>query len=191
MPLPHPEIRVTHPEWIGAHVDYAMTYPDEDARIRLAISLARENVARDTGGPFGAAIFESESGRLVAVGTNSVLRLGNSTLHAEMVAFMMAEARLGTFSLSAPGLPAHEIFTSCEPCAMCLGALLWSGVKRLVFAATRDDAAKLNFDEGPVFPESYDYLAKRGVRVQGGLLRHEAAEVFDAYRRRGGRIYNG
>jgi tRNA(Arg) A34 adenosine deaminase TadA len=186
-----PEIRVTHPEWVGDLVDFSRTYTTDEAKIRLAISLARENVARATGGPFGAAIFQSDSGTLISVGTNSVVRLGNSTLHAEMVAFMMAESRLGSFTLSAPGMAAHELYTSCEPCAMCLGAVLWSGVRRIVYAATRDDAARLDFDEGPVFPESYAYLAERGLEVRGGVLREEAAEVFDLYLAQGGRIYNG
>src|SRR5213075_1983235 len=105
-----------------------------------------------------AAVFEAQSGRLVSVGMNSVVRLNNCTLHGEMVAFMMAQQRLKSFTLSAPGMPVHELFTSCEPCAMCLGATLWSGVKRVAYGATRDDATKLNFEEGPVFPASYKYL---------------------------------
>ena len=68
---------------------------------------------------------------------------------------MMAQQRVASFTLSAPGLPAHELHTSCEPCAMCLGATLWSGVKRVVYAAGRADASRLDFEEGPVFPESY------------------------------------
>jgi hypothetical protein len=67
---------------------------------------------------------------------------------------------------------------------------LWSGVTRLVFAATREDATRLNFDEGPVFPESYRYLADRGITVERGRLREEATAVFDLYLERGGPIYN-
>jgi tRNA(Arg) A34 adenosine deaminase TadA len=74
---------------------------------------------------------------------------------------------------------------------MCLGATLWSGVRRLVFGATRDDAAKLAFDEGPVFPESYRYLEERGIEIVRGMLRDEAAAVLDRYRARSGVIYNG
>ena len=120
--------------------------------MRLAIALSRENVEHDTGGPFGAAIFERDSGRLVAVGMNSVVRLHNCTLHGEMVAFMMAQRRLGSFTLNAPHLPAHELVTSCEPCAMCLGATLWSGVRRVVFGATREDAAQARVRRGAGVP---------------------------------------
>jgi tRNA(Arg) A34 adenosine deaminase TadA len=102
----------------------------------------------------------------------------------------MAEARVGSFTLQNDGMPTHELFSSCEPCAMCLGATLWSGVTRLVFAATREDATRLNFDEGPVFPESYRYLADRGITVERGRLREEATAVFDLYLERGGPIYN-
>ena len=187
----HPsEIRITNPDWVGSAVDFHRPYPDDHARIRVAIALARENVTRETGGPFGAAVFEAESGRLVGVGTNGVLRLNNSNAHAEVVALMMAEAHLGSFTLRNDGMPRHELFSSCEPCAMCLGATLWSGVTRLVFAATREDATRLSFDEGPVFPESYRYLADRGVAVERGVLREEAAAVFDLYVQLGGPIYN-
>ena len=184
-------IHVDYPPWVHSVVDWDRVYADDDEKMRLAITVARENVLNDTGGPFGAAVFEAESGQLVAVGMNSVVRLGNCTLHGEMVAFMMAQRRVGTFTLAAPGLPAHELFTSCEPCAMCLGATLWSGVKRLVCGASRDDASRLQFDEGPVFPESYQYLASHGVRVDREVLREEATAVLEEYRTRGGRIYNG
>ena len=159
--------------------------------MRLAISVARENVERGTGGPFGAAIVERDTGRVVAVGMNSVVRLSNSTLHGEIVAFMMAQQRIGSYTLSVPGGRVHDMYTSCEPCAMCLGASLWSGVKRVVYGATRDDAAQLDFEEGPVFEASYEYVEDRGLEIVGPRLRHEARQVFDLYRARGGKIYNG
>lgn len=184
------EIRITNPEWVSGAVDFHRPYPDDDARVRVAIALARENVLRGTGGPFGAAVFEVGSGRLVGVGTNGVIRLNNSSAHAEVVALMMAQAEVRSFTLQNDGMPRHELFSSCEPCAMCLGATLWSGVTRLVFAATRDDATRLSFDEGPVFPQSYEYLQRRGVAIEGGRLRDEATAVFDLYIERGGPIYN-
>jgi tRNA(Arg) A34 adenosine deaminase TadA len=160
-------------------------------RMRLAIELSRQNVVRGSGGPFGAAIFERDSGVLVAVGVNSVTRLNNCALHGEMVAFMLAQARLGTFTLGAQGMPAHELVTSCEPCAMCLGAILWSGVSRVVMGASRQDATALAFEEGPVFPESYRYLEDRGIEIVREILRAEARAVLELYRSRGGPIYNG
>jgi tRNA(Arg) A34 adenosine deaminase TadA len=159
--------------------------------MRLAIAVARANVEHGTGGPFGAAIFEARSGRLVAIGMNSVVRLNNCTLHAEMVAFMMAQQRVGSFTLNAPQLPVHELFTSCEPCAMCLGATLWSGVQRVVYGAAREDASLLKFEEGPVFPESYAYLEERGLAIVRNVLREEARTVLNLYRAKGGKIYNG
>ncbi len=158
--------------------------------MRLAIELARENVLRGTGGPFGAAIFEVDSGRLAGVGVNLVVPANNSCLHAEIVAFMTAQAGAGSYSLAASGQPAHELFTSCEPCAMCLGATLWSGVRRVVWAATRDDADRLAFDEGPVFAASYKYLRRRGITFTAEVCRAEAQEVFRLYGERGGPIYN-
>jgi len=159
--------------------------------MRLAITLSRENTVRGTGGPFGAGVFESGTGRLVSVGVNLVVPLRNSALHAEMVAFMMAEARLQSFTLHAEELPVHEIVTSCDPCAMCLGASLWSGVRRVVCGATRDDAGEIHFDEGPVFPASYEYLRARGIETIHGVLRDEAREVLALYANTRGKIYNG
>ncbi len=189
--MPPPEIRITYPDWLAGVVDWERRYAGDEERMRLAIGLARENVVRGTGGPFGAAVFESASGALVAVGVNSVVRLNNCALHGEMLAIMMAQRRLGSWTLGAPGMPAHDLVSSCDACAMCLGATLWSGVKRLVCGAHRDDASRLDFEEGPVFPESLAYLEARGVAIVRGVLREEARGVLELYRGRGGVIYNG
>ena len=157
--------------------------------MRLAIELSRLNVQPRTGEPFGAAIFRSDSGQLVAVGMSQVALGNNSVLHAEVVAIMMAEHRLQVFNLRVAGQP-HELISSCEPCAMCLGAIHWSAVTRLVCGATREDAQRVGFDEGPVFPESYTYLAERGVKIARGVLREEANAVIQAYRSGGGLIHN-
>lgn len=159
--------------------------------MRLAIALARENVLRSSGGPFGAAVFEQGSGRLVSVGVNSVERLHNAMLHAEVMALMLAEAQVQSYTLRIAGQPAYTLVTSCDPCAMCLGATLWSGVQRLVCGAGRGDALQLGFEEGPVFPASYRYLHDCGMEVVQGVLADEARAVMALYRERGGRIYNG
>ena len=186
-----PELRIACPAWVAADVDWTASYVTTEDRTRLAVELARENVLRGTGGPFGAAIFEAASGRLVAVGVNLVVPLNNSSLHAEMVAFMMAQAIRGSYTLQRAGLPEHALHASCEPCAMCLGAVLWSGVRQVVWSATREDAGSLDFDEGPVFNASYDYLRARGIEFDGGVLREEGRAVLDLYGARGGTIYNG
>ncbi len=186
-----PEIRITYPDWVGDLVEWDRAYETAEDRVRLAIELSRENVERGTGGPFGAAVFERDGGRLVSVGMNLVVAHRNSTLHAEMIALMMAESRLQSYSLGAKGMPPHDVAASCDPCAMCLGGLLWSGVSRVLCGARREDAHILEFDEGPVFPESYRYLENRGIEIQRGVLREEARAVLQLYRDRGGVIYNG
>jgi tRNA(Arg) A34 adenosine deaminase TadA len=188
--MQHPRVVVEYPDWVHAVVDWQKPLATAEDRMRLAVRLARENVDRDTGGPFGAVVVERDSGRIVSVGTNSVVRFNNCTLHGEMVAFMMAQQRLRSFTLAAPGMAAHELVTSCEPCAMCLGAALWSGVRRIVSGAAREDASRLSFEEGPVFPQSYTYLQERGIEIVRDVLRSEAREVLERYRARGGRIYN-
>jgi tRNA(Arg) A34 adenosine deaminase TadA len=183
-------VTIALPLWVESAVDWDRRYESDDDRMRLAIALSRLNVEHETGGPFGAAVFAPETGRLVGIGVNSVVRLNCSALHAEVVALMLAERQLASFSLAAPGLPRHELVTSCEPCAMCLGATLWSGVKRLVCGATRSDATRLGFDEGPVFNASYEYLAHAGIEIAREVCRAEARAVLELYRSRSGPIYN-
>ena len=186
-----PVVHIEYPDWVSDIVDWSRHYGSDDERMGVAIAVSRANVERGTGGPFGAAIFERDSGRLASVGMNSVVRLNNCTLHAEMVAFMMAQRRLESFSLHTPQLPIHELFTSCEPCAMCLGATLWSGVRRVVYGAGRADASRLNFEEGPVFPESYTYLEDRGIEIVRDVRSSDARAVLELYRANNGTIYNG
>jgi tRNA(Arg) A34 adenosine deaminase TadA len=185
-----PRVVIDYPGWVQEVVEWDRRLATDEERMRLAIQLSRENVQRGTGGPFGAVIVERDSGRVVAVGMNSVVRLENCTLHGEMVAFMMAQRRLHSYTLAAPGMPAHELVTSCEPCAMCLGGALWSGVRRIVCGAGRDDASRLRFEEGPVFADSYKYLEERGIEITRNVLRAEAKAVLEMYRTRGGQIYN-
>ncbi|SRR5258705_1532288 len=190
MPPDLPRVVVEYPSWVREVVDWDRPLHDDIDRMGLAIRLSRENVERGTGGPFGAVIVERETGKLVSVGMNCVVRLNNCTLHGEMVAFMMAQQRLRSYTLAAPGMPEHELVTSCEPCAMCLGGALWSGVRRILAGASREDATRLDFEEGPVFPQSYKYLEDRGIRFTRGVLRDDARAVLDWYRARGGVIYN-
>ncbi len=185
--MPPSELHIALPSWVDEVVDWDRLYASDDDRMQLAITLSRENVLRETGGPFGAAVFDG-AGRLVSVGMNLVVVQCNSTLHAEMVALMMAEHLVGSHSLRDPP---HEIATSCDPCAMCLGSILWSGVRRVLCGADREDARALGFDEGPVFDESYGYLEDRGIRTTRGILQAEARAVLELYRARGGPIYNG
>ena len=157
--------------------------------MELAVELSRLNVQHRTGEPFGAAIFRSDTGELVAVGMSQVALGNNSVLHAEVVAIMMAEQRLQVYNPRVAGQP-HELISSCEPCAMCLGATHWSAVTRLVCGATREDAQAIGFDEGPVFPESYTYLAERGVKIVRRVLREQANAVIQGYLTSGGLIHN-
>lgn len=184
-----PTITISLPDWLSSVPDWYGRYRTDEEKIGLAIELSRENVTHGTGGPFGAAIFNSGSGALEAVGVNLVVPNRNSTLHAEMVAIQLAEARLGVYSLAGNGHSHHVLAVSCEPCAMCLGATLWSGVDRLVCAATKEDAERVGFDEGPVFPASYEYMAARGIEVVHGIRRDEARHILDLYARTKGVIY--
>jgi len=158
--------------------------------MRFVIQLARTNVDMGTGGPFGAAVFETATGRLVSIGVNLVTSLNCSLAHAEMVALANAQQAVEHFDLGAAGLPRMELVTSCEPCAMCYGAIPWSGVRIVRCGARARDASAIGFDEGPKPRNWVAALESRGITVDRDLCREEAVAVFQRYRQSGGDIYN-
>lgn len=179
----------TLPDWIE-RLD-SSPRPDPAAQIRFAIDLARGNVEHDTGGPFGAAIFESESGRLVAAGVNLVVPTNTAIAHAEIVAIARAGQAVGSFDLGADGLAPMTLACSCEPCAMCFGAVPWSGVRTLLTAARDEDARAIGFDEGPKMTDWKEQLEMRGIAVVTDIERVLGAAVLRDYVAGGGQVYNG
>jgi len=159
--------------------------------MRLVVEWARLNVEQGTGGPFGAGVFDMDSGRLIAAGVNRVVQLNDSTAHAEMLAIAGAQQSLSSFDLGSAGLPRCELVTSCEPCAMCFGAIPWSGIRSLVCGATAADAQRIGFDEGPRHPDWIAQLEMREIRVMSGVCRSDAARVLADYHAGNGLIYNG
>jgi tRNA(Arg) A34 adenosine deaminase TadA len=158
------------------------------ARMRLAVALSAENVRQATGGPFGAIVVEDRSGRLVGAGVNLVTTVGLSLAHAEMVAISLAQSAAATWNLGAAG--PVQLVTSCEPCAMCFGAVPWSGVCSLVWGARKEDAEAAGFDEGDKPADWVRTLEMRGIRTRGEVLREEAAAVLAAYATNDGAIYH-
>jgi len=186
-----PEWTVRVPDWVEAVV----LGPDDvfrtvEERMRLVIDLSRRNVARGTGGPFGAAVFEVGSGRLVAPGVNLVESANCSVVHAEIVAIAIAQQVVGRYDLGGEGMPVCELASSAEPCAMCLGAIPWSGVRRLICGARDEDARRIGFDEGAKPPDWVASLKARGIAVLRDVLRDEARAVLQDYADTGGVIYN-
>ncbi len=186
-----PEVTLRLPGWVGElSPDGDRVYRTVEDRMRFAVELSRLNVGHGTGGPFGAAIFERETGRLLAPGVNLVVGSGCSVFHAEMVAIMVAQKVVGTFDLGADNLPPYELVATTEPCAMCLGATPWSGVRHLVCGARDEDARAVGFDEGSKMSEWVGSLEDRGISVERNVLREEAVAVLREYAERGGEIYN-
>lgn len=187
-----PDIVIRLPDWIDSMPELtAKSYPDQEARMRLVIGLARRNMRRGTGGPFGAAVFDMRTHRVIAPGVNMVVPLSCSIVHAEMVAMALAQQIAEHYDLGASEQTATELVCSTEPCAMCLGAIPWSGVRRLVCGARDEDARRVGFDEGPKDPDWPGALKTRGISVVRNVLRTEAAAVLNDYAAAGGVIYNG
>ena len=184
------EFTIDLPGWVGEFLGRGPdVFATEEDRMRLVIALARENVERQTGGPFGAGVFD-EKGRLVAPGINVVVTSNCSILHAEMVAIALAQKELGRYDIGDEGRSRYALVASTEPCAMCFGAIPWSGVTRLVCGARDEDARRIGFDEGPKLSGWQEALEKRAIEVTRDVLREEAAAVLDLYVELGGPIYN-
>jgi tRNA(Arg) A34 adenosine deaminase TadA len=141
--------------------------------MRRAIELARSGMERDRGGPFGALVVKD--GRVVGEGCNEVTSTCDPTAHAEIVAIRDACRRLATFDLSG-----CEIFASCEPCPMCLAAILWARIGRVTWAGTREDAAEAGFDDARFYEEIARAPEQRTL-PSGTLLRDEARALFRAW----------
>ena len=192
------QITLKLPSWIKTMVD---TTPADDfstleKRMAFVIELSRQNVLRKTGGPFAAAIFERDSGKLIAPAVNIVLHGHTSVAHAETMAFMLAQQRLETFDLGASHLPAMELVASSQPCIQCFGNTWWSGVQALTIGARASDVEEItSFKEGPL-PENWVSLLEhrppplKPIAVTRDLLREEARAVLSLYRDSGGFVYN-
>lgn len=154
--------------------------------MRLVIHLARGNIEHGTGGPFAAAVFDKDH-RLVAVGLNLVDTLKCSSAHAEIIALSLAEQRIGDYHLGKD----YELVVTAEPCAMCAGAIPWSGIGRLVTSATDQDIRDIGFDEGAKPDDWRTPLLDRGIEVSSEVLRQESAALLQQYKAQGGPIYNG
>lgn len=140
-----------------------------EAFMRQAIALARESVAQG-GGPFGAVIVRG--GEVVAQGNNRVVPSCDPTAHAEVTAIRAAAAKLGTFDLSG-----CELYTSCEPCPMCLGAIYWARIDRVYYGCDQQDAARAGFDDSFIYRELALDPARRRL-VSCRILADEAQEAF-------------
>jgi tRNA(Arg) A34 adenosine deaminase TadA len=181
---------ISLPAWVaGFLADVPGRFTEPADRMRLVIALAAENIRRQTGGPFAAAVFAMDSGKLIAVGVNCVVPAGSSIAHAEIVALSLAQQALNTHDLSADA-DGCELVTSCAPCAMCLGAIPWSGVRSVLCGAGEADARAVGFDEGDKPDNWQRQLRRRGIAVTENLLRDEARQLFSDYRLAGGPIYN-
>ncbi len=178
------------PQWL---LEWEQTLPrklvgDEEA-MRVAVSAAAFNVEKETGGPFGAVIVDLTTGALISVGVNLVVSAGSSLLHAEMVAILRAQKAVGFHKVGGAGEIATTLYSSAEPCAMCMGAIPWSGIRRLVCGASDVDVRTIGFDEGDKPSDWVSAYERRGIRVTVGVLRAEAARVLHAYKAHGGMIY--
>lgn len=189
--MQYPELNLSLPNWLAAFLaepEYLL--PDRQKRMQLVIDLARRNIEHQTGGPFGAAVFEIPTGKLIAPGVNLVETSNCSLAHAEMVALALAQQILNTFDLVRDSHVSYELVTSTEPCAMCLGAIGWSGVKHLVCGARDEDARAIGFDEGAKPTDWKASLESRGIKVVCDVLRPQAQAVLQQYQKMAGLIYN-
>lgn len=150
-----------------------MDYNNKEKYMLEAIKMAEENIKTGKGGPFGAVVVYN--GTIVASVGNCVTSTNDPTAHAEVVAIREACKVLETFDLSG-----CEIYASCEPCPMCLGAIMWARIDKLYYAADRNDASRAGFDD-ELFYTELALPAEKRMLTPTQLLRKEANEVFDKW----------
>jgi tRNA(Arg) A34 adenosine deaminase TadA len=183
------QIHLTLPAWIHDAVDPQAICADDAAKVALAIELSRLNIAHASGGPFGAAVFDEASGRLIAIGVNRVLQQSCTVAHAEMMAYMTAQSRMQHVRLNEDGARI-TLATSSQPCCMCYGATFWAGIDTLLIGARSQDVEELTeFDEGPLPADWIGELERRGIALRRDILREEACAVLRDYGKLGGHSY--
>ncbi len=148
--------------------------------MRRAIALSEETMRTGRGGPFGAVIVKN--GKIISEGWNEVISRNDPTAHAEVVAIRKACRVLNTFNLEG-----CEIYTSCEPCSMCLSAIFWARLDRMYYANTRHDAARIGFDDDHIFQEINRPIENRTMPTIR-LLADEAREAFQEWQEKTDRI---
>lgn len=144
--------------------------------MKRAIELSSEHMQAGQGGPFGAVIVKD--GKIISEGWNQVLSLNDPTAHAEIQAIRKASQNLGCFDLSGA-----EIYTSCEPCPMCLAAIYWARLDRIYYANTRKDAAAIEFDDDFIYQEVPKPIENRKIEMKQ-LMQKEALEVFKNWQKK-------
>ncbi|MGE4499459.1 MAG: nucleoside deaminase [Hydrogenovibrio sp.] len=142
--------------------------------MRQAIALSKEKMEAGFGGPFGAVI--TQNGRIIAEGYNQVTSANDPTAHAEVTAIRNACAALGTFDLAG-----CEIYTSCEPCPMCLSAIYWARLDKMYYANSREDAADIGFDDALIYEEISKPILSRNLPTFR-LLEDEAIQPFNDWK---------
>ena len=148
--------------------------------MQRAIRISQQMMRAGKGGPFGAVVVRN--GKVVATGHNQVTSTNDPTAHAEMVAIREACKKLKTFQLDD-----CELYTSCEPCPMCLSAIYWARLKKVYFANTRQDAAAIGFDDDFIYREIPLALNKRKLPMKQ-LMRKEAHVAFDEWKTKADKI---
>ncbi len=187
------DFSIALPEWTAAEISKLPACLETvEQRMRTVIRFSRLNFEHDTGGPFAAGVFEETTGRIIAIGVNRVVPSHCSSAHAEIVALSLAQKELGTYDLGCPGVPPIQLVVNWRPCAMCYGAVIWSGVRSLIIAGSDDQLEQITgFDEGPIHPNWQQELACRDISLQDGLLTDEAVRVFRDFQSAGRPVYNG
>ncbi len=185
------EFCVSLPPWAVDELEQLPEFlPDIEARMHEVIRFSRLNIEHETGGPFAAGVFETDSGKLVTIGVNRVVPGHCSSAHAEIVALSLAQKTLAVFDLGGGGA-SHQLVVNWRPCAMCYGAVIWSGVRSLVIAGSGPELeSTTGFDEGPIHPDWQAELHRRGIDVLDNLLKEEACRVFDQFASSHALVYN-
>ena len=175
------------PKWTDQMEFDRITVKSDTEKMEFVLKLAEENVKNHTGGPFAAAIFNMNNNEIISIGLNVVTSENTSIAHAEIMAIILAQSYKNHYRLDKGE---YVLVSSAQPCAMCYGAIFWSGIKKLMYGASKKDVESIcGFDEGPL-PENWiQELGKRGIEVLENVAVESARKILYLYHETNGIIY--
>ncbi len=178
------------PSWVRDFVDdIPDQLPGDDIGFMgIAVDLLNRQLDEKAGGPFAALLVDTKSGKLLSVGVNRVVASFDPTSHAEVTAIRLASSLLGRFDHGGSA----TLYTTAQPCGMCLNALIWAGIGKVVIGATAEDTERITgFDEGIISDDWRFELKRRKIMLVEDVFRDEVCTAFERYVAEGGFVYNG
>ncbi len=178
-----------YPRWMSEIIEPGQVYSSDEDIMLATIKFTVKALMRGEGGPFGATIATNQ-GQIISMAFNEVFQTVDVTAHAEVLAIRRAEKTLNVISLQGKDLPQLKLFTTCEPCLMCVGTIYWTQIPTVIAACTKQDAMEVGVKQEFAI-KTDSFLQQQNIVYKTGFMRKEALEVFQVFRERNQLIQDG